>query len=193
MEAQDTTRKCKPFYLNLVLKNKDEVVASKVAEKAGKGLFGKAAAFAANKLISDEKILENLAEKLIDGVSRATADLGINAELSVKFQEGPFVVIVVQVNDVDTLSLILTTKGEEFASSFSRLLEAANGIGVLEAVEHQINDKIYGSINEGMMKKFKEIIPQKLAEQGVIVECITASAADEAEIFFEILSSIKFV
>jgi len=42
-----------PFYLNILLQNKEELVAAKVAEKTGnRRLLGKAASFAANKLVS---------------------------------------------------------------------------------------------------------------------------------------------
>lgn len=184
-------RRCKPFYLNVILLNKDEVVATKVAEKAGTGLFGRAAAFAANKLISDDKIVENLAEKLMDGVQTATAELGISADMEVRFQHGPLVVIQVQVADVDTLQLILSAKGEEFATNFSTLLVAATALGLKDTVESKVDDKIYSSINEGMMAKFRELIPVKMAAQGVLVSCEVSSAEDEADLFFNIMSTLK--
>lgn len=188
---QRSVRRCKPFFLNVTLLNKDEVVASKVAEKAGSGIFGRAAAFAANKLISDDKIVENLAEKLIDGVHSATSELGIEAEMEVKFQHGPFVVIRVQVVDVDTLQLILSAKGEEFATNFSTLLVAATSLGLKDTVESRVDDKVFSSINEGMMAKFRDLIPQKMATQGVVVECQVASVEDEADLFFDIMSHLK--
>lgn len=184
-------RRCKPFYLNVTLLNKDEVVASKVAEKAGNGLFGRAAAFAANKLISDGKIVENLAEKLIEGVHTATAELGISADMEVRFQHGPLVVIRVQVAEVDTLQLILSAKGEEFATNFSTLWVAANALGLKDAVESRVDEKVYSSINEGMMAKFRELIPAKMAAQGVLVECQVSSAEEEADLFFDIMSTLK--
>lgn len=182
---------CKPFYLNVTLLNKDEVVANRVAEKAGKGIFGKAAAFAANKLISDDKIVENLSEKLITGVQNATLELGIQAEMTVKFQHGPFVVIKVQVADVDTLQLILSAKGPEFASNFTTLMETVTALGMRESVEQRIDERIYGSITDGMMNKFKEMIPRKMADQGVLVDCQVASKEDEAEVLFAIVASLK--
>lgn len=189
--AERAARRCKPFYLNVTLLNKDEVVATKVAEKAGSGLFGRAAAFAANKLISDDKIVENLAEKLIEGVHNATSELGITADLEVRFQHGPFVVIRVQVADVDTLQLILSAKGEEFATNFSTLLVAANALGLKDTVESRVDEKVYGTINEGMMTKFRELIPRKMATQGVLVDCQVASAEDEADLFFSIMDAMK--
>jgi hypothetical protein len=45
------------FYANIVLLNKDEVVQSKVQEKAGKGLFGKAASFAATSLVTEDSVI----------------------------------------------------------------------------------------------------------------------------------------
>ena len=80
---------CKPFYLNLVLLNKEEVVTNKVAEKTGfkaGGLLGKAAAFAANKLVSDETVLEKLSDGLIDGVNKAITDLNIKATIEFEYK-----------------------------------------------------------------------------------------------------------
>jgi len=182
---------CRPFYLNILLLNKAEIVAQKVAAKAGTGLFGRAAGFAANRLVSDEKIMDNLAEKLIGGVQRATSELGITADMEVKFQQGPFVVIRVQVTEVDTLQLILSSKGPEFASNFTTLMTAVEALGIKDSVNQKVEEKVNSSISEGMMRKFKEMIPHKMAEQGVNVECDAVSAEEQAEVFFKLLSDLK--
>lgn len=46
------------FYINILLLNKDEIIAAKVQEKAGSGLFGRAAGFVASKAVTDDKITD---------------------------------------------------------------------------------------------------------------------------------------
>lgn len=111
--------------------------------------------------------------------------------MEVKFQQGPFVVVRVQVTEVDTLQLILSAKGPDFASSFTTLMTAVEALGLKDSVTQKVEDKVHSSINEGMMRKFKEMIPLKMAEQGVVVDCDSVSAEDQAEIFFKILADLK--
>lgn len=191
---QPKDSKCEAFYLNLVLLNKEEVVNTKVAEKTGLrqgSLLSKAANFAANKMVKDEKILSTLSEKLIEGIHKAVSDLNITATLENKFQQGSYVVIRVQVNDFDTMSLILTAKGSEFASDFATLLVAVNHLGMADVVSNKVEAKITSMINEGMMKKFSDIIPTKLAERGLHVECTTCTLAEQADFFFDTLSKLN--
>lgn len=186
--------KCQPFYLNLVLLNKEEVVNSKVAEKTGLrhgSILSNVANFAANKLVKDEKILSTLSEKLIEGIHKAISDLNITASLENKFQQGSYVVIRVQVADFDTMSLILTAKGTEFASDFATLLVAVNHLGMADVVSNKVEAKITSMINEGMMKKFGDIIPAKLAEKGLNVACTTCTLEQQADFFYDTLMRLN--
>jgi hypothetical protein len=186
--GNSTITKCKPFYLNLILLNKEEVVTNKVAEKTGLkagGFLGKAASFAANKLVSDDKVLDKLSEGLIEGVQKAITELNITASIESKFQHDSYVVIRVQVADFDTMSLVLAAKGPEFASSFSTLMVAVDQLGMGASVTEKVDAKIVSMINEGMMRKFSEMIPLKLSEKGLNVAVTTCSLEEQADFFFE--------
>ncbi len=185
---------CKPFFLNIVLLNKEEVVNSKVAEKTGfrsGGFLEKAANFAANKLVKDEKVLSTLSEQLILNVQKAVSELNISATIESKFQQGSFVVIRVQVHDFDTMSLVLASKGADFASSFSTLLVAVEQLGMEDTVLSTVDTKIVSQINEGMMRKFNEMIPLKLGEKGLNVDCTTCSPEEQADFFYETLAKLN--
>mmetsp|Transcript_9679 Transcript_9679/g.10401 ORF Transcript_9679/g.10401 Transcript_9679/m.10401 type:complete len:215 (-) Transcript_9679:165-809(-) len=185
------THRCAPIYLNILLLNKDELVGNKITEKTGKGFFGRAAAYTANKLITDEKIIGNLAQGLIDGVQKAITDLGIHAEISIKFKQGSLVVIRIQIAEIDTMQLILTAKGPEFASHFNTLLSSTTALGMGDMVNERVHENIYGSIGEGMIQKFNELIPQKMSEKGVNVDCQACSANDQAEVFFDLFEKLS--
>jgi hypothetical protein len=181
----------KSFYLNLLLLNKEELIASKVIEKTGKGFFGKAVAYTANKLISDDKIITNMADKIITSITKTINELGIEAEFSIKFQQGAFIVIHIEVVEVDTLTLILSAKGTDFATHFTTLLHTVEQLGMSDIISTKVNEKINVSIINGMMNKFSELIPIKMLEQGINVECITSLKENESEIFFDIYSKIN--
>lgn len=184
--------KCPPFYLNIHLLNKEAVVAKGVADKSGLksgGFFGRAAASAANHLITDEKIIATISKTLIDNITAAVAEMGISCALEKSFQKGGFVVIKVEVADVDTLEMLLKVKGPKFASSFSALVASLNDIGMSSVASTQIDQNIKTKINEGLITKFAEMIPVKLAEKGVEVECKVCHSADQAEYFFSFLKA----
>jgi hypothetical protein len=60
-----------------------------------------------------------------------------------------------------------------------------------DTVLSKVDDKIYGSIGEGMATKFTEMIPKRMADKGVIVDCHACSAEEEAEVFFELYNSVN--
>jgi hypothetical protein len=181
-----------PFYINIILVNKDEVVASAVGNKTGlkTGYLARAAAFAANKLVTDERVVSNLATNLIDKATAAVTELGIHASFKKVFQAGSFVVLRVQILEVDKLTLVLAAKGPDFASSFSSLLTTLSFLGLeataLPTIDHKINDSVY----EGMMNKMAEILPKKMQEAGLVVECNVYSAADQANNFYDTLETL---
>ena len=181
----------KPFYLNIVLLNKDEIVTAKATEKAGKGLFGRVAAYGATHLVSDEKVLGKISEKLVENVGSAVSVMGIEASLLKVFAQGAYVVIRVQVQEVDKLKLLHKAKGIEFASSFEVLLNSIDKLGLADTAGEKIDRKIKDHIQEGMMKKFGEVIPEKLAENGVSVDCHVVHSAEQAEYFYQMLSDMK--
>lgn len=190
-QKEINTLKSKPFYLNVVLLNKEEVVAAKVVAKTGSGFLGKAAVFAANKLVTDEKVIENLAAILIDKIRAAVSEMGIIAEMNKVFQHETFVVISVQIGDVDKLRLIRASKGPEFADSFSSLITSLQSLGLENTAIPMIDQKVLNLVHEGMMKKFGDMIPQKMSEAGLEVECNVCASEDQADFFFPALQKLN--
>lgn len=142
---KSVSRNCKPFYLNVILRNKEEVVAHAVAERTGidqHGIWGHLAGFAANQLVTDASVIDDLSDQLIEGVHKAVSEIGIKAIFRKRYQYGSYVVIRVQVTEVDKLALILAAKGEEFAHYFSTMLVAAEQMGIDNSVNQQIDAKV---------------------------------------------------
>ncbi|RYG69853.1 hypothetical protein EON64_01700 [archaeon] len=174
-----------------MLLNKDEVVAKGVQEKTGTGFLGKVAAFAANKVVSDEKIITNLSTTLMDTIKKSIEEMGILIEVTKRFQHGPLVVIQFQVLDLELLKVIEVAKGKDFANNFQNFLASASQLGLLDVITGKVYEKIYSTINDSMIKKFGELVPTKMREKGVAVDCAASSHADEALVFFDIMHRVS--
>ena len=187
---------CKPFYVNIILRNKEDVVANAIAEKTGLkkgGLFGNIAGFAANQLISDEKVIGDLSSQLIEGVRSTVYEMGITATFKKRYQYHSYVVVRVSVAEIDRLTLVLAAKGADFAHHFSTLLAVAQNIGIGETVTNQVDTKIRDAVNESMKTKIGENIPKKLAAKGIHVDCVTCFADEQAEFFFDTLEELGII
>eukprot|EP01034_Spumella_vulgaris_P027445 gene27445-34161_t len=66
-------------------------------------------------------------------------------------------------------------------------------MGMREQVDNQINQKIVSAIDEAMKRKIGELIPVKLAEKGVEVDCETRFAEDQADFFFDMLERLGVI
>jgi len=180
-----------PIYLNITLLNKDTVVAEKVQEKTGnRVLLGKVVAWGASKLITDETIINKLAATLSEKVPEAIAEMGITAQVSKKFQHKSFVVLQVQVTDVDKLSLLLAAKGQEYASTFTQLLSSLHRLELTAALQ-TIDEKIGDKIMDSLISKMASIIPEKVGKAGLEISCDVLKREDEAEYFFEVMGKIQ--
>lgn len=180
-----------PFYLNVLLLNKAEVVSSKVAEKVGMGMLGKAAGSLANRVVSDEKVLNSVGDVLVEKLSAAIETLGIGCAMEKRMQHGCLVCFKVTISTIDKLELILKSKGAEFAASFSRLLVALGELGIEELALPKIDDAIASKVSEGMKERMAELVPQRMREQGLEVEVTTCSMEEQAEIFFDLVERQK--
>jgi len=189
--AAGTTMTCPVFYLNILLLNKDELIKGKVEGKAGSGFLGRAAATLASSVVSDETVINSLAATLIEKVETAVSEMGISAAVTKVFQKGCFVTFTVTVQDIDKLSLILAAKGAEFAADFSTLLVMLTRLGLSETALPKIDEKISNLVHTKLMERFQEMIPLKMSEQGLVVECNCSTSAAQAEYFFGMLQRLE--
>ena len=61
---------------------------------------------------------------------------------------------------------------------------------MIESVQPTIDEKIATKINEGLMGKFQEMLPLKMGENGVNIDCNVLDTHNQAEFFFETISSL---
>jgi len=182
------------FYLNLFVKNTKELVSAKVDSKVSKGsgfgLFNAGAKALASAMVSDDKVSTGIAAKLCEKVPEAIASMGIEASVDQKWFAKNYVVLRVQVKDVDKAYLLEKAKGKEFADKFTTMLECFEFFDISDALK-TADAKISSKVLEMLMLKLNEVLPVKLAENGVEVELTVVPSAMQAEFFFDVAASFK--
>lgn len=163
------------------------MVTAKVQEKAGGKLFGKALAFAATKVVTDETIVAKLATTLTEKVPEAISEMGITADITKQFQKGSYVVLKVSINNFDTNTLLKSTKGIEYANKFSNLIASLRELDLTDALD-TINTKIGLKIVEAFKEKLSEKIPEKVKTGGLDVACVVCKSEEQAEYFYDFVS-----
>lgn len=124
-----------------------------------------------------------MSEGLIAKLPSAVHDMGIDARMNLCFQRGAYMVFHFTINAVDKATLLRMSKGDEFAERFNTLLECLHFLGV-EAALHSIDAKILGKVSEGMQSKLADLLPRKMAEQGVAMDCVVKTPETQADYFF---------
>ena len=172
------------FYLNCVVLDVSEAVEQKVGEKLGRGVFGmglasRAATAAAKQVVTSSKIATKLASELATQIPAKVAEMGITLEVESKFQQGAYVVLRARITGVEPTQLVTFAKGEEFGAKFAQMLECFEALELSQALD-TVRQKIDGKVTESMMVKLEEILPAKLAENHVQMECTCKSSAQQA-------------
>eukprot|EP00457_Paulinella_chromatophora_P010263 gb/GEZN01010358.1/.p1 GENE.gb/GEZN01010358.1/~~gb/GEZN01010358.1/.p1 ORF type:complete len:215 (+),score=52.07 gb/GEZN01010358.1/:31-645(+) len=197
-EAADVQKALRPFYLNLVVLNKDETVKKAVEKKTGTGPFGfgvtgMLGGAIAQRLVGDDQVTAEIAKKLVQQIPAKTKDMGITLDVKTRFQKGSYLVLRARVLHVDQQKLILSAKGQEFADKFTVLLETLEFLGVAQAKD-KIEEKVYQKVHDALFVKLGEILPVKLAEEGNVKVVITIkSDQEQAEFFYDFLESLEAV
>jgi len=180
-----------PFYVNVLLLNKGDIVAEKIAGKVGSGIFGRAISSMASMAVSDTSVTQQVASELMEKIGFATAAMGIKCSFEQVFQRGAFVTLKARVLAIEMIELILATKGEEYASSFTHLLTSLVDLGLSDTALPKIRTKITDMVKVKILEKFQEKIPAALKEKGVVCRVDVVSSAEQAEFFFTALAELE--
>lgn len=116
-------------------------------------------------------------------------ETGITASLRKMFVRGNVVVLRVDILEVDKITLVLAAKGPEFATSFSTLLTTLVDLKLEDAIP-KIDEKVSSKVHSALMSKFREIIPEKMAQAGILVELEVCTNETQADYFFSLLNRL---
>ncbi len=180
-----------PFYINILLLDTKAMVADKVAERVGAGIFGRSLAAVASSVISDTTVGQQVATELIEKISTATDAIGITCTFEQSFQQGPFLTLKTRVMAIETIQLIIATKGDDYAAKFTRLLASLVDLGLSETALPKIRLRIVDMVQSKIMEKFAEKIPAALEERGILCQVDVVSSALQAEYFFKTLHELS--
>jgi hypothetical protein len=179
------------FFLNVIVLNKDEVVASKVGEKMGFGFAGRAATKLAQRVVKDERVCKEVATGLIVKLPKVLSDLGIDLELTQRYLSGPLIVFQCEIREVDGLALVTKAKGAEAARHFQSMTAAFEHFGI-EAGLQQVRHALFVKSREALMEKLAVLLPERLLDAaGVQTDVVCKSEAAEAEWFFTFVEILK--
>ena len=90
----------------------------------------------------------------------------------------------------DKLQLLKVSKGEEYANLFSTLLDCMDRLGLEEPLS-KVDGIVLQKVQESLMDKFGQLIPSKMAESGMLVDCTVVDKGNQAEFFFDTLESVE--
>lgn len=180
------------FYLNFILGNTKELVASSVNEKMkGMGVFRMAAKGLASSLVSAEKVTDGFSEKISEILPKILQDdAGIDAKFEKKFTYKNFCVIRVEVKSLEFRKLMAKSKGDEFADTFEDLMNNLDKLG-LDEQRAGVEAKIHSKVTIGLYDKLAELLPEKLTEKGLSCEVKACSLNEQAEFFFQVLEELN--
>ena len=178
------------FYLNLVLLNGNEVIKGQVAQKAGTGVFGKVIGGAASKLVTDEALLTKVTASLEDKLKSILEELGLHLSFKKIFRKKCLTSYRVNLESMDKITLLINTKGEEFAAAYSTMLSTLVDLGLKEKLS-VVNERVNEKVRSRLMEQLEARIPEKLEESGVKCRVKVLSPAEQADYFFDILEEIS--
>ena len=180
------------FFLNIFVRNTQEVIAAKVDEKLSSGvksLFKGAAKSIASATVADDKVTRQVASQLVVKVPEAIAEIGIKATCECKWVHKQYLVLRVGINSIDTAIMLEKTKGKEFSDNFLELMRCIDFFKVEDA-KKTINDKINGKVQQAVMDKLIEMLPLRLKEQGIEIDCSPAKLELQADFFYSFMETL---
>ena len=106
-----------------------------------------------------------------------------------EFQKDAYLVLKITIKSTDKYELFKATKGEKYAAKFNELLACLDALELNEALS-KIDDTVLNKVHENMMTKFAEVIPTKMNENGINVDCCVCACGDQAAYLFERLKTM---
>lgn len=139
-----------PFYLNVLLLSKDEVVDATVAERVPAFMSGFCGQLA-NRVVSKDQTASHVAEEFAGSLPGQLKDMGITATTQVEFQDGALISLLVTIDALDSAVLLTSFKDRAAVGTI-------NEVGKLPCLE-----KLEDSTQRLVEKKLMKLLPDKLS------------------------------
>ena len=183
------------FYINLVLKNKSEVIKESVKKKIGHGVFGirqKIAGSIASKIVTDTKFSAKVASKLAKGIPEKMALRHVDAETTVCFVKDNYAVISCSIVSVDTMKLLGEKLDPKKMSKFNTMLNLLGSCGLRDSTEFALESQMAIAVEEKLREAMADEIMLKLKnESGLESEVELKSETTQPHYFYNFLANMS--
>jgi hypothetical protein len=178
-----------------------EKVKDSSLPKPIKGLAAKGAAKAASKMVTPSVIAEKMAKKLCKTLPKKMSEKGLTVEVKPVFCEGPYVVLQLQVQHVDTLAVEksqseknadLTKDDDASKSSFAGLmLEWSLKLIGQKNQKKLEEDFLPQQVQEKLKNEMAIIMAEKFEEKQLTAEVEILKEDKQARYFYLKLQEVK--
>lgn len=179
------------FYLNVVIKNKKEVVRSQARERSR--VAGKILGKIANHFLTDDAFSEKLAGNLEKSMPKRLQDeLGVTATVAKQFQRGNFLVLLVSIEQIDMRKMIASKSSEKMLKRFDKFMQFLSHLP--SWVMMDLQNLVLLQVGNGLVQKMPENMTRQLRDAGgVEVEVESRRPEEEAELFFTAMKQMEEV
>ncbi|CAE7944977.1 unnamed protein product, partial [Symbiodinium sp. KB8] len=177
------------FYLNVVIKNKKEVVRSQARERSR--VAGKILGKIANHFLTDDAFSEKLAGNLEKSMPKRLQDeLGVTATVAKQFQRGNFLVLLVSIEQIDMRKMIASKSSEKMLKRFDKFMQFLSHLP--SWVMMDLQNLVLLQVGNGLVQKMPENMTRQLRDAGgVEVEVESRRPEEEAELFFTAMKQME--
>lgn len=162
---------------------------SKGSSKVTSNITKKATAFVASKTMVSR------AEKaVVECIPMVTDVIGVEMNISKRFQQGPVFVLEVDMKGCDLLELLEKVLGDESADHYRNVRQGLEFLG-METSKEAFDKEILPKVRKGMMAKMSEIVPEKMklkkTNADLEIQCVALEDAEEAKWLYNFLEFME--
>lgn len=176
------------FYLNIVIKNKQEAVATKSMERSR--IAGKLIGKIANRLVSEDMFSEKVAQTLERNIpQRLQTEGGITASAATQFHRGNFIVVLVSIEQIDLRKMLQSKLDEKQMKRFDQVMYYLEFLP--SWVKADLQNIILMQVGNGLLDKMPDSMTKQLRDMGGLeVEVESKRLTEEAEFFFAVMKQM---
>lgn len=180
-----------PFYLNLTVLNKEDVIKAKmVGDNDTSSTWGYLLSLAgsvAAKRVTDDKIAAKVAEGLTQMMPKALEKIGVKARVEQRYVLGAFLVVKVTIEEADLVHMLEKMGQDDKAAK----VKTAGKVAAFFGREEKFAERGRAKLEDKMREKMGTKLSEKLEEQtGMKVEVVVKSEEEEAEFMFAMIAHL---
>jgi hypothetical protein len=157
--------------------------------KTSSNISNRATAFVASKTMVSR------AEKaVVECIPMVTEEIGVEMNISKRFQQGPVFVLEVDMKGCDLLELLEKVLGEESAQHYRNVRQGLDFLSMTDSMT-AFDKEILPEVRKGLMAKMSEIVPEKMklkkGNADLEIQCVALEDAEEAKWLYNFLEFME--